>query len=220
MPFRFEATNDYQISIVEARTLVQLASGDEDNRILFLKLAVVSSVTKFQVFVEKILKAFRYELNDKPSKSLSTYMKMNALRMSLDDGNSLIGLKSHKNFSDEKMEKVIQYLYSISYVLDENSVISNKFGFKTKFSLGKTGKNDLIDLLKQIDGNDNPFSNFEDANIDQLDSILMTRHNIVHQDRFNGTEKTVTDSIDYLDSLVEYIDSYLETKLEEIENAS
>lgn len=96
MAYHYEATSDFENSISEIDTLLELATSDDNNRVLFLKLSIVSAVTKFQVFVEKILEEFRYELNNKPSRKLSTYIKMNSLRLSLNDNNVLIGLTKHK----------------------------------------------------------------------------------------------------------------------------
>jgi hypothetical protein len=217
MPYRYEATSDFVSSISEADTLLELANSDDNNRVLFLKLAIISAVTKFQVFVEKILDEFRYELNDKPSQNLSTYMKLNSLRISLSEGNSLIGLTKHNHFTEEKKNKIVQYLQSISYISDDNCLINDDFRFTTKFPLGRTGKNELINLLKQIDGNENPFAKFGNERFDNLDSILQTRHNIIHQDRFNGTETTVRESVDFLKDLVVYIDEYLSSKIDIID---
>lgn len=217
MSYRYEATSDFESSISEANTLLELANSDDNNRVLFLKLAIISAVTKFQVFVEKILDEFRYELNDKPSQNLSTYMKLNSLRISLSEGNSLIGLTKHNNFTEEKKNKIVQYLQSISYISDDNCLINDDFRFTTKFPLGRTGKNELINLLKQIDGDENPFVKFGNERFDNLDSILQTRHNIIHQDRFNGTETTVRESVDFLKDLVVYIDEYLSSKIDTID---
>lgn len=217
MPYRYEATSDFESSISEADTLLELANSDDNNRVLFLKLAIISAVTKFQVFVEKILDEFRYELNDKPSQNLSTYMKLNSLRISLSEGNSLIGLTKHNHFTEEKKNKIVQYLQSISYISDDNCLINDDFRFTTKFPLGRTGKNELINLLKQIDGDKNPFAKFGNERFDNLDSILQTRHNIIHQDRFSGTEKTVRESVDFLKDLVVYIDEYLSSKIDTID---
>lgn len=217
MPYRYEATLDFESSISEADTLLELANSDDNNRVLFLKLAIISAVTKFQVFVEKILDEFRYELNDKPSQNLSTYMKLNSLRISLSEGNSLIGLTKHNHFTEEKKNKIVKYLQSISYISDDNCLINDDFRFTTKFPLGRTGKNELINLLKQIDGDENPFAKFGNERFDNLDSILQTRHNIIHQDRFNGTETTVRESVDFLKDLVVYIDEYLSSKIDTID---
>ena len=220
MEYHYEATSDFENSIAEADTLLELATSDDNNRVLFLKLAIVSAVTKFQVFVEKILEEFRYELNDKPSRKLSTYIKMNSLRLSLNESNALIGLTKHKHFTEEKKNKIVQYLQSISYLSDADYQINNDFQFDTKYPLGRTGKNELIDLLKQIDGDENPFNNFGEERFNTLDSILQTRHNIIHQDRFNGTETTVQENLSFLKDLVIYIDEYLGSKIEEINDVT
>lgn len=88
-------------------------------------------------------------------------------------------------------------------------MVDESFMLKTKFPLGKTGKGELIDLLSQIDGNQNPFDNFAADDINKLDSVLQTRHLIIHQDRFTGTETTITENIKFIKNLVEYIDEYL-----------
>lgn len=220
MPYHYEATSDFQRSISEADILLELATSDDNNRVLFLKLAIISAVTKFQVFVEKILKEFRYKLNDKPSQNLSTYMKLNSLRLSLDEGNTLIGLTKHNHFTEDKKNSIVQYIQSISYISDDNYRINDDFYFSTKYPLGKTGKKELVNLLKQIDGEENPFANFGNERFDNLDSVLQTRHNIIHQDRFNGTEITVKESIAFLKDLVIYIDGYLSSKIDSINNIS
>lgn len=85
--------------------------------------------------------------------------------------------------------------------------------FKTKFPLGKTGKRELIDLLSQIEGDQNRFENFGTDDFDKPDSVLQIKHLIIHQDRFTGTEITVTDNVSFIKNLVEYIDEYLFLKI-------
>lgn len=208
MPYHYEATSEFMQSVSEVEKLTTLASSDDENRALFLKLAVVSLVTKFQVFVEKSLNEFKYNLNGMTSGSLPLYMKMNAIRLSVMDGNALTGIQKH-HFTEEKKNNIVSYLDSISFISDENAEIGESFMFKTKFPLGKTGKGELIDLLSQIDGDQNPFENFDADDFDKLDSVLQTRHLIIHQDRFTGTETTVTDNVSFIKNLVEYIDEYL-----------
>ena len=63
MPYKFTATIDYINSEQKIKTLISFATkegkkGNDDNRILFLKLGVVLLVTRFQVYVEKILDEF------------------------------------------------------------------------------------------------------------------------------------------------------------------
>ena len=208
MPYHYEATSEFMQSVSEVEKLTTLASSDDENRTLFLKLAVVSLVTKFQVFVEKSLDEFKYNLNGMTSGCLPLYMKMNAIRLSVVDGNALTGIQKH-HFTEEKKNKIVNYLDSISFISDENAEIGESFMFKTKFPLGKTGKGELIDLLSQIDGDQNPFESFDADDFDKLDSVLQTRHLIIHQDRFTGTEATVTGNVSFIKNLVEYIDEYL-----------
>ena len=75
MPFTFEATNEFAESIKDIEILVNYAiqernSDNEKNRLLFLKLAVVSSVTKLQVFIESILKEYLYVITTSNKKDL------------------------------------------------------------------------------------------------------------------------------------------------------
>ena len=216
MQYRFEATADYEKGITEVEILLNLAITNEENRILFLKLAIVSLVTKFQVFVENILEEFRYELNGALSKNLSTYIKMNSLRLSLESSNPFTGLVKHHNYTEEKKKRVMEYLQSLSYFTEDDYKVDDNFNFSTKFPLGSTGKKELMNLLKQIDGDENPFEEFGEGEFAKLDSVLSMRHSIVHQDRFNGTDSTVRENIDFLQELVIYIDEYLAKKLQSI----
>ena len=212
MPYHYEATSEFIQSISEVEKLTALASSDEENRTMFLKLAVVSLVTKFQVFVEKALEEFRYSINGTKSSNLPLYMKMNAVRLSVLNGNPLLSMQSQKVFTEEKKNRLVGYLDSISFISDDDAEINDSFLFKTKFPLGKTGKGEIVELLSQIDGSENPFENFVADDFNKLDSVLQTRHLIIHQDRFTGTETTVTGNITFLKNLVEYIDDYLYSK--------
>lgn len=136
-------------------------------------------------------------------------MKMNAICLSVMDGNALTNIQKHHRFTEENKNKIVNYLDSISFISDYDTEIDESFMFKTKFPLGKTGKNELISLLSQIDGNQTPFESFNTDDFNKLDSVLQTRHLIIHQDRFTGTEMTVTDNITFIKNLVEYIDEYL-----------
>ena len=138
---------------------------------------------------------------------------MNAIRLSVLDGNALLSIKNNKDFSEEKKAKIVRYLNSISFIANDAKEIEESFMFKTKFPLGKTGKSELVDLFSQIDGDQAPFGSFDKDDFNKLDSVLQTRHLIIHQDRFIGTETTVKGSIDFLTNLVEYIDGYLFSKV-------
>ena len=50
---------------------------------------------------------------------------------------------------------------------------------------------------------------FDKDDFNKLDSLLQVRHLIIHQDRFMGTETTVSDNIHFLKNLAEYIDNYI-----------
>lgn len=115
MPYHYEATAEFMQSISEVEKLTALVASDNENRTLFLKLAVVSLVTKFQVFVEKSLDEFKYNLNGMTSSCLPLYMKMNAIRLSVMDGNALTNIQKH-HFTEEKKNKTVNYLDSISFI--------------------------------------------------------------------------------------------------------
>ncbi len=214
MPFHYDATSDFHTTIAEVETLLTLASSDETNRTMFLKLSMVSLVTKFQVFVENILNEFRYQLNDKPSGKLPTHLKMNSLRIGLEKNHSLTGLDKHREYTEERKENIVKYLNSISYISDDTVIINDDLYFNTKYPLGRTGRKELVDLVSQIDGNKEPFSGFGNEKFEKLDSVLLTRHSIIHQDRFNGTDQTVKESLDFLKELAEYLDGYLDERIQ------
>lgn len=211
--YNYEATSDFHKEIDELEAFSKSGVTDENYNSLITKVSIVLLVTSFQVFIENILSEFREKLNDIPSRKLSTYIKMNSLRIGLfDEENPLIGLKNHKNFTDDKLENVIECLKKLEFITNENHIIGNEFKFKTKFPLGKTGKTELINLVKQIDGEDEPFKNFGNDKFNKLDSLLQMRHSIVHHGRFSGTEATVTEYLSFLRELVNYIDIFLDEK--------
>ena len=165
---------------------------------------------RFNETIEKVLIVFG---TDKAFRdNLPLYMKMNAVRLSVLNGNPLLSMQNQKVFTEEKKNRLVSYLGSISFISDDDAEINDSFLFKTKFPLGKTGKGEIVGLLSQIDGSENPFENFVADDFNKLDSVLQTRHLIIHQDRFTGTETTVAGNIAFLKNLVEYIDDYLYSK--------
>jgi hypothetical protein len=64
MPFHFESTSDFFKSMLSIETLVEFAKVEEgfnrgENRVLFLKLAIVSMVTQsFRYLLRKFWKNF------------------------------------------------------------------------------------------------------------------------------------------------------------------
>ena len=53
----------------------------------------------------------------------------------------------------------------------------------------------------------------EIIDLNQLDSLLLTRHLIIHQDRFNQTENKVEEYNEYIREVVLYCDNYLNSCL-------
>lgn len=220
MEYHFDATGDFLMRQSEIHILLDTANEKIEEKDTFLKLAVVSLVTKFQVYIESVLKEFLYAItnNNVQYSKLSIYMRLNSIRIGLSD-NALAKLSKHNKFDLDTSEKIKEYLESISYIVDENMVVDNKLKMKTSFPLGRTGKGELLDLFKQIDGDDNIFvdkqSNEEIIDINQLDSLLQIRHLIIHQDRFTQTEKQIVGYIEYLNKVVLFCDNYLNDKLGE-----
>ena len=185
----------------------------EEKKDTFLKLAVVSLVTKFQVYIESILKEFLYEIkrNQIPYSRLSVYMQLNSVKMEVGN-NALINLSKHNKLNEETKQKVRQYILNIHYIVDGERVVDDNLKIKTSFPLGRTGKKELLDLFKQIEGKKNIFADDcgnEEIDLNQLDSLLLTRHLIIHQDRFQQTDTKIKEYEQYIVSVVFYCDHYL-----------
>lgn len=218
MEYHFDATEDFLVRQGEIHILLNTANEKNDKKDTFLKLAVVSLVTKFQVYVESVLKEFLYYITSGNIRynKLSIYMRLNSIRIGLND-NALSKLSKHNKFDMDTSGKIKNYLESINYIIDENLVVDEKLKINTAFPLGRTGKGELLGLFKQIDGDDNIFRN-KDTNediidIEQIDSLLQTRHLIIHQDRFNQTENKIKEYVNYLNEVVLFCDNYLNSKL-------
>ena len=220
MDYHFEATEDFLVRQNEIHILLNTANEKSDEKDTFLKLAVVSLVTKFQVFVESLLKEFLYNIKYSAVEysKLSVYMRLNSIKISLDD-NPLIKLSKHDKLNEETQEKIKQYIESIAFVTNANLVVDDKFAMRTSFPLGRTGKDELLNLFKQIAGETNIFidadTQEELIDLNQLDSLLLTRHLIIHQDRFNQTDNKIIEYVEYLNRVVLYCDGYLACRLRE-----
>ena len=201
MEYHFEATEDFLLRQNEIHILLETANEKTEEKDTFLKLAVVSLVTKFQVFVESVLKEFMYCIrrNNVEYSKLSIYMRLNSIKIGIDD-NALIKLSKHNKLDAETQEKIKNYIESINFVMNENLEVDDNLSMRTSFPLGRTGKDELLNLFKQIDGNPNIFINQdtqdEQIDLNQLDSLLLTRHLIIHQDRFNETENKIVEYIE------------------------
>lgn len=209
MSYNFEATNDFFESVREIDSLIVFAQREPDCQTLFLKLAITSLITKFQVYVEKVLKEFRYNLNGKEASLIPIYMRINSIKLSMPKSD-LNKLSNHRNYNEEWKVRLNNAIDSMSY-LNDDSRIDDSLQIDVKFPLGKTGKGELFDLLRQIKGDENPFDDFEcdGFSIDKLDSVLQMRHLVIHQDRFTGSERDIVDNEKFIKKVVEYIDGYL-----------
>lgn len=220
MEYHFEATEDFLVRQNEIHILLNTAREKSEEKDTFLKLAVVSLVTKFQVFVESLLKEFLYIIknNNVEYSKLSVYMRLNTIKIGLDD-NPLIKLTKHDKLTNETQEKIKRYIEKIAFITNENTKVDDALVMRTSFPLGRTGKDELLNLFKQVDGKTNIFidsdTQEEVIDLNQLDSLLLTRHLIIHQDRFNQTDSKIIDYIEYLNRVVLYCDEYLACRLGE-----
>lgn len=212
MLYSFEATRDYFISLREISTLYSLAAKGDDNRMLFLKLSVVSLVTKFQVYVEKVLKEalFRIVKQRKPNRELPIHIRLNSIRLFAFENNLPKKLENQDEYGVVKQLEVNKHVNVLLMHCDDNAPICDEYCLSTKFPLGKTGVNELLDLFKQFEGNKNIFS-ASGVDIEKLNALLHIRHNIIHQDANPAplTEVRVKEDLKYLRDVVLCIDRYL-----------
>lgn len=219
MNYHFDATEDFLRRQNEIDILLETAEEKNDDRKdTFLKLAVVSLVTKFQVYIESVFKEFLYQIRNHniKYKALPLYMKLNSVKIDVGN-NALVNLAKHNKFNEETKSKITDYISSISYIMEEEQLVNENLKLRTSFPLGRTGKEELLELFEQIQGEKNIFLNEngeEIIDLNQLDALLLTRHLIIHQDRFSQTDTTIRDYQSYLYELVEYCDNYLYRCLE------
>ncbi len=168
-------------------------------------------VTKFQIFVENILDEFIYKLKNLEIKydQLTYVMLLNSLRISSDDFILKKRLECIDKYDVDLYKKIEEHLNILKGHYSSNR-IGDAFKIKTKFPLGKTGKKDMISLFRQIDGI-NIFESVAKFDINEIDSLFLKRHLIVHQDKCDQlTEKDVLDHQDFLKATGKFIDRYLE----------
>ena len=215
MPFKFEVSTEFIDSVSDIDTLLNYAikerdSENEKNRKLFLKLAIVSSVTKFQIFIENILKEFHFKVtnSEKKNDEINVNLRLNSLKIYLSEKLLHKKLENFEAYSEDKLEEIKSIATQVSIFCEKSSKIDQEFRFETKYPLGKTGLEELIKLFRQING-ENIFEN-PPFDVNKLNEILGRRHAIIHEDSNPQiTEETVTEYKIYLLSIIEYIDSYL-----------
>jgi hypothetical protein len=225
MQFENEASTEFLTSLESVSILLAFSKKEEDknnsnNRALFLKLSVVFLVTRFQVFVENILKEFESKLKERSLlvQRLPTHMKLNSLRILSSDFLLHKKLENIQAYSDEKYRFIGSHINTLRNHY-ESGPIDECIKINTAFPLGKTGSNELIQLFQQIEGQ-NIFDTVK-VDINVLDGILLKRHLIIHQDRDPSlTDNEVLKYQDYLVNMCQYIDDYLTNVFNNMQNTT
>jgi hypothetical protein len=215
MPSNFTATDDFLTSLNDINTLVSYAtneakSGNEINRILFLKLGVVSIVTKFQVFIEAILKEYLFYLrtSSKAYGQVSLHLRLNSIKLFSLDKVIHKALENPEIYNLQKLNEIKMIASKTLNFCEDSVSIDGDLAFDTKFPMGKTGLGELTKLFQQVKGEDvfetPPFD------INKLNEILGRRHAIIHEDSNPQITEQIVDSYKtYMITVVNYIDDYL-----------
>jgi hypothetical protein len=215
MSYSFTATEDYFISQKSITILVKFArdqdkKGNQNNRSLFLKLSIVTLVTKFQVYVENVLKEFDYKLKQthKLNKEIPLHYRLNSFKLETMEKPIHIRLENPTEYDTAKFKEISSLISLLGDWCNENNQIHPDLKFETKFPLGATGLKELKKLFKQIDGND-IFAKTK-FDIEKLNEILRRRHDIIHEDKNQQiTELTVVSYKKFMEKVVKHIDRYL-----------
>lgn len=215
MSLTFDSTTQFSESIKDIDTLINYAQiesqkNDEKNRLLFLKLAVVSTVTKFQVFIESVLKEYHYYIKNcgKKNSELQLNLRLNSLRIYSNNKEISKLLENYEKYNADKLNEIKEIANRSLLLCDDNQIISDDFFFETKYPLGKTGLDELTKLFRQIEGK-NIFENIS-FDINKFNEILFRRHAIIHEDSNPQlTEAIVHQYKEYMIDFSSYIDGYL-----------
>lgn len=222
MLYRFEATTDFFKASTKVDTLLKFAKqegirNNDENRNLFLKLGVVHLVTQFQVYVERVLEEYHYELRQLSilNKRLPIYLRLQGIKLQIDQSRILQSIVHPKDYTNSNLEHIKIIIEQLGSYIDDEAIVPDTLEIKKKYPLGKQGLNELKDLFKQIEGKDI----FENAKFDiaKLNEILNRRHSIIHEDsNAQLTEVTLRSYIDFVAKVSKHIDKYLMKHLKEI----
>ena len=206
----YNATEEFSTKVNEVERLIELATENTPDRELFLKLAAISLVTKFQVFVENLMQEFSEKLKGVPSKKLPIHMRINSILLRNEKSPLDLIKKKPIPYGPNEFNEIKKFINDINR-LHKGYKIDDSFNIKLTFPLGKTGQEELIHLFQQIKGEKEPFKNFdtESMKFNQLNSHLYRRHNAVHHDSFFGTERDLRDGVNFFRNLATYMDDYL-----------
>lgn len=211
----FNATSEFNSSVVDVSKLldmINLINEDSDDDVILLKVAQVTLVSKFQVFVEAILNEYKetFMSSEVLNSQIPVYMRINFLKLLLKEYSLLKKVENPQLYSQELLEELSVRVGDLHAVCKDDVNTTDYLKIDTKFPMGKTGTIELKNLFRQIDGNEDIFSN-GDIDIGTMDGILYKRHAIVHNDvnpHLSLTE--VRNNIEYVKDLVTFIDEYLE----------
>lgn len=215
MRLTFESSRDFISSHKNIKVLLRYAlkeekKGNESNRNLFLKLALVLLVTRFQVFIESLLKEFDYNLKSK-QKALSrmpSHYRINSFSIVINKKHLHKEVENPQTFNRQKIDLVSEQVRIYSDILSDESIIDNQIHFNTKFPMGKNGLNEIIDLFKQLEGK-NIFDNVP-FDVNRINEILSRRHAVIHEDRNQQlTEVTLNTYCEFLTNVARHMDQYL-----------
>ena len=215
MSYQFEATDDYFTAEKKVTTLISFAQGEgkkgnDENRELFLKLGVVFLVTRFQVYVEDILKEFNYKLikTNKTNLELPIQLRLNAIKIRSESKPLNKELENPTTYNNQKLREFHSIISLLDDWCNDKNVIHQEFKINTQFPLGKQGLNELKGLFKQVEGKD-IFGNAR-FDINKLNEILGRRHDIIHEDKnMQLTEVTLKEYKKFIAKVVKHIDRYL-----------
>jgi hypothetical protein len=216
MSYHLDATQKFFQGIDSVDTLIDFAikenkGGNAKNYDLFLNLAVVNLVTKFQVLVENSLEEFLYQIQNanKTYQDLPLNLRLHSLKYLLGSSKILPNKLEHpQKYNQLILQQVTNELQSLYKIGLNDAKIDGNFKFNTQFPMGQQGVNELIDLYKQINGE----NIFEEADMDKnkLNEILRRRHEIIHDDvNHQLTVVKVREYKIFLEEVVIFIDHYL-----------
>lgn len=215
MPYNFTATDDYikalrNVHILRRLAEEQIEKDNESKRHLFLKLCIILLVTRFQVYIESVLKEFHYKLKqtNKLNQQLPLHYRLNSIKLETNQKQIHKNLDDPSKYNNDKMNEVLTYVNLLASWCDDNQPIHPDMKFETKFPLGATGLGELKKLLKQVDGKD--MFKYVQFDIEKLNEILRRRHDIIHEDKNQQiTENTIKEYKKFLEKVVKHIDRYL-----------
>lgn len=212
----FDATSEFNFSVMDVSKLldmIDLIDESSDNDVILLKMAQVTLVSKFQVFVEAILNEYKetFMSSSVVNSQIPVYMRINFLKLLFEEYGSLLKkMENPQLYNEELMEELSVRVEELHAICIDDINTTNYLKMETKFPMGKTGTTELKKLFRQINGNEDIFSN---GNIDigTMDGILYKRHAIVHNDvNPHLSLIEVRNNIEYIKQLVTFIDGYLE----------